>query len=189
VVVDGRAEDVAERVEGVRGVRVEGVGGRGTDRAVEADVDDRDVVRGDLRADSADLPLDEAQEAGGAATLRGGVVELGDQAAGDEELGDLRDRRGGDVEGPGDVRAGGGTARAEQAEDGAGHEVAASGGAVVAHRVTPLFTPLFRSKLTGGGGGVKGPGDPLERPRRERSDDCKVGGLLLSWFRCGVPMR
>src|SRR5690606_33317435 len=100
-------------------------------------------------------PLDETQEAGGAATLRGGVVELGDQAAGDEELGDLRDRRGGDVEGPGDVRAGGGTARAEQAEDGAGHEVAASGGAVVAHRVTPLFTPLFRSKLTGGGGGVK----------------------------------
>src|SRR5690606_23896075 len=93
--------------------------------AVEVDVDDRDVVGGDFGADDAAGVRDETEAAAGTAPARGCVVELRDEAAGDEVLGDLGDGRRADVQAPGDLGAGGRSAGAQQAEDRGGDEVAA----------------------------------------------------------------
>ena len=83
--------------EGRRG-RVERLARGAHHRAVEPDLDERDVVGDDLDADGAPRAGGEPQHPGRAAALRGRVLELDDEPVGEQVLRELRHEGGRDAE-------------------------------------------------------------------------------------------
>src|SRR5690606_1497494 len=75
------------------GVRVEALARRAQARAVDSDSDEGDAIGADLHADRRAAALREAEPAGGAATLRGLMVEFADETVGEQLLGELRHER------------------------------------------------------------------------------------------------
>jgi hypothetical protein len=129
VALDRRGEQCAQSLERSAGLRVEGVGLGARHETREVDVDDGDVVRGELDADGARVVTGETEEYGRSATSGGHRLEFDHGALGQQVLGGLGDGGGGEAEPARDGRAGGRTLRAEQPEDARRHQVAARVGA------------------------------------------------------------
>ena len=152
MVVDGLAEQPSKVVEGVRGIRVEGVHARSRDGAVQRHVDHGDVVGGHLGADRAAGRRDEAEQPSGPSAVRGDLLELDHETTADQRLGGLGHGGRADAELASDLRTGQWATGPQETEDGRRDEVAAAG---CVGTTTPLFVALFSGKLSSRDGPVK----------------------------------
>ena len=123
---DETAQQLDELREHGRGRGVEGFARRAQHGAVDADLDEGDVIGGDLDTHGAAGARDEPEHAGGAAPLGRLVGELAQEAVGQEVLGELRHERGREVERPGELGARRGAVCTEVRQDRGAIDVGAS---------------------------------------------------------------
>src|SRR5690606_21515664 len=109
---DEASEEAREVGEHSRGGRIEGLARGAQHRTVEADLDEGDMVGGDLHADRGAAALRESEAPRGP-PARWLVVELDDETVDEQLLGELRHERGRDPEHAGQFGARGGTVGTE----------------------------------------------------------------------------